>query len=935
MDGSTPSVTPHFQEYSDAGAENWDGVDSDVFSRAGELSLTSPLKATTPLSGPDYVGTNPAVWSIEEAAPDSYRLRLTNATAFGTLASDCRILIQYPRSREVVELAMPDSYTLDTMEDSGTTGIGGWSGTTGLTVSEVGGQIKVVVPADAVSPKLYRHDWYNTCSQGHPGYHPKHWPPYRFARIDATCKELNDSTAKTLALGLSIGHGTMRSYNHGKLGAGYIRFDMCRPEGNFSPDTTNEYQTFLPQEQELDVDHWHILEDPTSWSWGPGAFSKVELLLQAGRIYYFSNMSAVVGDPLDYYTLEIGREFNPEKFSGYQRLGGEHRHSYYSSRHGILISEGRYGIEYQAIEKYTTNEGATTWSLHSVKESLVSKHFPQQDWPVVTYTSDLDIDPETFWDSGTDEYTSEDALFSIRSLPFWFTEEFAGTLGDATPKDSSSLLLSGRPLMDIIIPHAYYGDDQHNGVMTFYFAMHLRGRANGVGWNGYTLPEDEVPPEGWDVTITDTEGAEALVTDLLGYVRSSDRLDSFVVLETAAAFALGLYSRTWCRFANYFSLTVPGFICSSVYQVPLECVEHVFTIGENSYLELHALRRVSESEWEDVVTIIADKVVVSVSSVLYNNGTSLVLYSLEDGSVEAAYSDDRWTTHSHYVPPGPDNTPWYGAQENTWGGIRHPALVLTPHMTAAKLGFVGAPVNNPKMGGDAYALYWNSIHTDLLGRPNGVALGSTVPGEDGNKWTSWHKQFPVSEVKSGVNNTPLLPPQRLAPTREASGKMRVFYFTGADGAYNLRSYDLTEWLLWGDTADPGTVIEGPIDGDGDNRDGLGSKENLIAAGITHKHPSAAWDPLSGRFSVVTWDETGRTLALWKVHLIGSTTSLDTWEVVGPIALTADRILYGDTPSTDIPEQSVGLMVDRQGCLRCFWWDSELKHAAIITDLGEL
>lgn len=314
------------------------------------------------------------------------------------------------------------------------------------------------------------------------------------------------------------------------------RFDICRPDGNFTPDTSA--QSYINQAHPLaDAGETAIL----SWSWGLGLTDDIEITgLIQGKKYTFKSLKAQQLNSAGF--LEVDRSYSPSYYAGADSFN----HTFDLERGALHVTEGRIGFEAEAVRIYTTDAvpPVITRTNASANELITkTKIYPSDDYTNYTFTRIYDLYQASWWDAVAEEYTDESVLFAADCIPIAFINE------ETLPDYDNTLTC--RPVYDILSCNNHFGSGGSTGQglskTVIRFSKRIRGRVHGIIWKGYTLPPDTLHPYQVEIISDNTDIARS---DITGYFRSADHKDSANV-DTGDLITnlTPIDSRKWARIA--------------------------------------------------------------------------------------------------------------------------------------------------------------------------------------------------------------------------------------------------------------------------------------------------------------------------------------------------------------------------------------------------
>ena len=314
-----------------------------------------------------------------------------------------------------------------------------------------------------------------------------------------------------------------------------LRFDICRPDGNFTPDVSA--QSYINQAYPLaDGGESSVL----SWSWGLGLTAEIEITgFIQGKKYTLKSLKAQYLQKSGY--LEVNREYSGIFWAGNDSFD----HIFEIDRGALHVTEGRIGFEAEAVRIYTTDAvpPVVTRTNASANELITgTKRYPVDDYSSYNFTRLYPLYQASWWDAVAEEYTDESVLFAADCIPIAFITE------DSSPDYDSALTC--RPIYDILSCNNHFGSGGSTGQglskTLIRFEKRIRGRVHGITWDGYALPDD---PAYYEAKVT-SDNEETLRSDTTGYFRSGDHKDPVTVATGEGDTELTpIDSRKWARIA--------------------------------------------------------------------------------------------------------------------------------------------------------------------------------------------------------------------------------------------------------------------------------------------------------------------------------------------------------------------------------------------------
>jgi hypothetical protein len=525
MDGAAQSdpgsTSPEFTDI--ASNINWTGLTSPliVYDGTWELKMYeldgSIMDSYSPET--DHSGTG-ASWARSNPAPEYLSLKIYNPEAYndtdlGT-TDDHRVQFVYPREQTGITWSLATTVNLDSMAVAGSLGSGGWTAID-CVLTETGGNL-VVTSASTVDAHIYRADFVTDADIRK----PKHWSGHRFTQLTATTP---DPFALTLTVKRTGGADTSRKvFSHPATVTGGGIWDICYEDSGGGIDATESYiDQVLPldtawidsarQSNELSV---------LSWSWGIGAFDRVEISgFASGQTYTLTSLDTIywTPSPSDWGQITyVQPECNRQRSIGSTVLNADPLDNIVLSvwRHVIGIVNGRYSWEAPSTRLSVPQSGVEVRANYSLKEVFtdVGNRWPIDDYEAYTFTL-TDIFVAGDWDADLSEYTNERVLFAADVCPIWFCL----SKPQGAEHDNAHLqTIMVAPLYDEVTVYPSWGDGTGTTTRTGWVTLHsvkrVRGRFNGILFDDYTPSVDTVSLE--------SAYTENITSDNLGYYRSGD-----------------------------------------------------------------------------------------------------------------------------------------------------------------------------------------------------------------------------------------------------------------------------------------------------------------------------------------------------------------------------------------------------------------------------
>lgn len=598
--GATPDGTPEFENISSpyvGETLTWNGLTSPVYRGGGlwKISGTSERTGGRFLPDPDWAtyaaeaadgdgvpddehayisGPGGTCWFEQDTVPQAWDppwfcLKWLNPDDFGGYADGGRVLLRYPRAKDVLRVGISDNLTVDSFSDDD------WQGYGCTVEAEGGGGIRVT----DVETGAYIWRTYPNKAEGPPAVPGTYWPGHRYARLDCTCYEEGTETQTPFIGKLRFGGRNVtdagvsttwtRTHSH-RLRDEY--FDVCRIDEESLPNADLE-QSWITQA--LPEQSWDRNGEKTlmSWSWGPGAINRIEVLeLSPGIDYVFRELEACqLTLKLDTTTLparsramcQTAHEYAAKRLLGWTGLVGVDDEE---SLERILayIVNGRTAFESGACHEAITYSGETP-TFERANYSIQSIDDGTNRWPADTFgglaITDLIAWGNAWWDAVNSIYLDERVLFCPEVTPAWFLED--GVQAEATSAPNTGLCtLSARPIYDWITPDIYYGDggdeETRPGKHIFRFKILVGNRLHGMMWKDAETAEETEGDGTFDYSVSNPSASDS--SSEIGNYHSPVQLNpTDLVFETKTESGIAVHRpNSWVRCCLYISVAPGG-----------------------------------------------------------------------------------------------------------------------------------------------------------------------------------------------------------------------------------------------------------------------------------------------------------------------------------------------------------------------------------------